>query len=60
MKDVKISYDLFCKLIFYFFADRDDLANDIMHELEDKVNRLKAHEDFTKELRLRDASVKGN
>jgi hypothetical protein len=60
MKDVKISYDLFCKLIFYFFADRDDLANDIMHELEDKANRLKAHADFTKELRLRHASVKGN
>lgn len=60
MKDVKISYDLFCKLVYYFFADRDDLANEIMQELEVKVNRLKAHEDFTKELRLRDASVNDN
>ncbi len=48
MKNIQISYDLFCKLLQYHLMDMDEFGEEIRKELDEKLNAMVMHDLYTK------------
>ena len=47
-KNIQIPYELFIDLLDYFFNDNDYILDDIKNALELKLERIVAHQTFSK------------
>lgn len=48
MKSIQISYEMFLKLMRYFFNNQTEYEDDIMNYIEDKMTRLANRERYSK------------
>lgn len=47
---VQIEFELFKKLLLYFFVDKKELEKDIRNELSIKLEKLNARQEYKKKL----------
>lgn len=60
MKNIQIPYDLFMKLITYFFADSDEYTDEIKDELQEKLDSIVRRDKYAERLKSKNQPHSNN